>query len=421
MGIATLAHAQSEIRVFTPLATGIVSINNNGNALAASRVYNYSSNTFTAKESGVSTFGVINNAGDIAASVFMEGSTTLKEPGVKLATGGLWDRIGWFPESNPSNSTFEVTAISSDGTYVTGNMSVASSKYGAFLYNTQNKTFTKILPENYPLYKNIRVLGVNNQGIITGWADRIADNPNGLRSPFYMNSADMLLHELEINGTSSILNMGFSINNNNIIAGYKEGYAFTYNTNTNEEKMLPLPDAAYMSYFTDISDTGVAVGYALVGIPSIYEAIIYKPEWEKPRYLKDILAEKNITFQTPDGKLGTAYTISDNGNYIGGFCNGYSATTYGWVLKVEDLFLATNNTQQQVAINIYPNPTAQYFNIEAGKSKVTTVEVYSLEGKLVKTFTTNQTQYNISDLAVGNYILKAKIDGKAISRKLIKK
>lgn len=421
VGITTLAQAQSEIRVFTPLATGIVSINNSGDALAASRVYNFASNSFTAKESSVSAFGVINNTGDVAASVFMQGSTTLKEPAVKLASKGSWDRIGWYLESDPSNSTFDVGAISSNGKYVAGNMSVASTKYGGFLYNTDSKTLTKIIPENYPLYKNIRIMSVNNQGITTGWADRIANNPNGVRTPIYINSADMTLHEIKINGTGNILNIGFSINNNNIIAGYKEGYAFTYNTNTNEEKMLPLPDAAYMSYFTDISDTGIAVGYALVGIPSIYEAIIYKPEWDKPKYLKDILAEKNLPFTTFDGKLGTAYTISDNGNYIGGFCNGYSATTYGWVVKVDDLFLATNNTVKQAAISIYPNPTSNYFNIEAGKSKISKVEIYALDGKLVKSFTTNQTQYNIHNLAIGNYIIKATIDGKIISQKLIKK
>jgi len=58
-------------------------------------------------------------------------------------------------------------------------------------------------------------------------------------------------------------------------------------------------------------------------------------------------------------------------------------------------------------IYLYPNPSSNYFVINANTSKV---EIYSITGQLAKSFNTNQSkeyQFNINDLNKGVYFVKA--------------
>ncbi|WP_426486598.1 alpha-amylase family glycosyl hydrolase [Flavobacterium sp. 2] len=58
------------------------------------------------------------------------------------------------------------------------------------------------------------------------------------------------------------------------------------------------------------------------------------------------------------------------------------------------------------AVNLYPNPVSNYFTINVAVSKV---QVYSISGQLVKSFTSNGNvdfQYNVSDLKTGLYVVK---------------
>lgn len=414
---SNFSFAQTEFRSFTQLASGIFSVNDLGNAVTNTRTYNYATNTFTPKETTTANYNTINNKGDIAGAIYMENSTTLKQPGVKLAGSSRWDRISWFPNSNPANSSFEVYKISTSGQYVVGNMSEASTVYGAFLYDTISQVFTPIILDSTSPYRYIRIMGVNDNGIMTGWADYKTNNPSGVRTPIYINKADMIIHEISINGSQNINNIAYAINNNNVIAGYKEGYAFTYNINTDEVVMPQLPDGLAMSFFLGISDDGIAVGYGVVQ-PGTYDAIVYKPGWDKPKLIKDILAAQNI--QAPESLMGTANAISNNGKYIGGYYNGGSTSAKGWMLKLDEKTLATSNVKK-ADIKIYPNPTSDYFSIQNQSNKIDAVEIYSIDGRLAKKFNIHLEKYDISKLPAGNYMLKIISNTKTTVNQLIKK
>ncbi|MRX66546.1 Por secretion system C-terminal sorting domain-containing protein [Flavobacterium resistens] len=74
------------------------------------------------------------------------------------------------------------------------------------------------------------------------------------------------------------------------------------------------------------------------------------------------------------------------------------------------------------AVNLYPNPVSNYFTINVAVSKV---QVYSISGQLVKSFTSNGNvdfQYNVSDLKTGLYVVKAHDENDKIQvMKFIKK
>ena len=68
--------------------------------------------------------------------------------------------------------------------------------------------------------------------------------------------------------------------------------------------------------------------------------------------------------------------------------------------------LGTDSFEVNGEIYLYPNPTTNYFSLNAATSKV---EIYSIGGELVKVFNANQSkenQYSISDLNKGIYFVK---------------
>ncbi len=73
------------------------------------------------------------------------------------------------------------------------------------------------------------------------------------------------------------------------------------------------------------------------------------------------------------------------------------------------------------SINIYPNPANSVFSISTlGMNLTKNVEIYSISGNLVKTILPNDIiKVDISDLSAGAYIVKANINDKIISKKII--
>ena len=71
-------------------------------------------------------------------------------------------------------------------------------------------------------------------------------------------------------------------------------------------------------------------------------------------------------------------------------------------------------------IKVYPNPTADYFEIEnLDKFNIEIIELYNISGKKLKVFTVSEN-YDIQDLSTGVYFIKIKTERIETNRKLIK-
>ncbi|MDQ6470348.1 alpha-amylase family glycosyl hydrolase [Flavobacterium sp. LHD-80] len=84
--------------------------------------------------------------------------------------------------------------------------------------------------------------------------------------------------------------------------------------------------------------------------------------------------------------------------------------------------LAIPDFDKTNTVNLYPNPVSNYFTLNVAVSKV---QVYSISGQLVKSFTSNGSadfQYNVSELKTGLYVVKAHDENDKIQvMKFIKK
>lgn len=81
--------------------------------------------------------------------------------------------------------------------------------------------------------------------------------------------------------------------------------------------------------------------------------------------------------------------------------------------------LSTNDITANSYFTIYPNPTTNSFQLSSNKN-VERVQLYNITGRLLKTFNAT-TNYDISDLATGIYIININTTSGSKTIKIAKK
>ncbi len=77
------------------------------------------------------------------------------------------------------------------------------------------------------------------------------------------------------------------------------------------------------------------------------------------------------------------------------------------------MLLSTHNFKDDININVYPNPTTHFINVESNKSS--NLNIYDINGKQVlnRTIDTSE-QIDLTALSPGTYFLKFKQDNQII-------
>lgn len=118
-----------------------------------------------------------------------------------------------------------------------------------------------------------------------------------------------------------------------------------------------------------------------------------------------------------DGSIAIADFNGDNKKDV--LISGSNFGTISTKRYINDSTLSTTNYSfNKNQISLFPNPSSNYFEIQS-KEILTKVEVYSLQGQLVKSFVP-QSQYDISNLSSGLYLVKILANNDKITKRLIK-
>jgi hypothetical protein len=104
--------------------------------------------------------------------------------------------------------------------------------------------------------------------------------------------------------------------------------------------------------------------------------------------------------------------------------NGNSATSgdvvYASTLAVtEDLATGISNNLSESTFNIYPNPVKTSFQVSSDVV-IENITVFDLQGKQVANLAEKSNKVNMESLPTGMYVVNVQIDGKVISKKIIK-
>lgn len=95
----------------------------------------------------------------------------------------------------------------------------------------------------------------------------------------------------------------------------------------------------------------------------------------------------------------------------------------GFVANFACTVLGVDDVSNSKDVLLSPNPVKNQFTLK-GISKIASVEVYDISGKLVKQFdadSLSKNSFDVSKLKTGNYVVKIKTDKETLNKKLIKK
>lgn len=411
--------AQMEFYRASTFGSRFNDVNDSGLAISGGGYFDFPTLTWTDIEPEATSTDAINNAGDVAGSMYFDEPNFILQPAVRK--NGVWIPIGWFPESNPQESSFTTYGISPNGTWVVGQMSIGCCDYGTFRYNTDTQVLTKIFDSNY-----VAVAGycVTNDGTIGGWADDEAGGSTH-RIPVYI-SPDLQITQVPPTPPVNLTNAVSAINASSVMVGDEDGHPFLFDQATNTFTTFDIPAGYTSATFTSISDNGIAVGYAqdfddFGGL--IREAIIYHPSLgAQPVLLKDILLDHGVDINAPTDRMGTAIAISPDGNYVAGWDDGAPFMAYGWVAYLDDLLMTTAVTElNPAAITLSPNPTTDKVNISAPEV-IENVDVLNVNGQVVqrRALGTKTAVLDLSDLNPGVYTIRAVCKGTSLVKRVVK-
>lgn len=409
------AQAQMELRVLSEMSTRFNDVNDSGFGVNIYDYYDWQTNELIPVEQDAFMVQGTNNDANVVGYMFYDMDNFILQPGYRM--DGEWTAIDFLPSQNPDNGDENtVYGISPNSKYITGQLNIGNN-YGGFLFDTETDEMIATMD---PGGEASAAYNVNDSGIMVGWVDR-PDQFGTMRVPAYrtLDGEYHFIPEGQL-PTETGVNAITDINNSNVMVGDFNNKPFIYDMTTNTFTGYDLPEGADYAGFASISENGVAVGYAEVGF-QVRDAIIYHPSLgDQPIYIKDLLADNGVNVDTIDGLLGTAISISPNGQYIVGWVNGAPPFAEGWILYVEDLFLGKNEVTVQ-PISVHPNPVNDILHLNS-KSTIDAVAIYSITGQEISNFSTteNLSQINVSALAQGVYLVKVSSNGNVENFKIVK-
>ncbi len=90
-----------------------------------------------------------------------------------------------------------------------------------------------------------------------------------------------------------------------------------------------------------------------------------------------------------------------------------------WEPRIRGKYTSINDHETTETLGqIFPNPAKDFFE-HSSNEKLTSLKLYDLEGRLIKSWNSSKSKYSVKDINNGQYILKASYSAKTESHKLI--
>lgn len=232
-----------------------------------------------------------------------------------------------------------------------------------------------------------------NSGFVdNNTALRLNENPQALNLPYLPQGARVRSVAIKLayeNGALSAVNNVFSYGSatNNQSFGYSQEY-------TNQ---------GVLYYWADdvIFNNSINMG--------TYHILVFVFDGSETKIYQDGLLVGSSPSITPN-TVGTIFRLGRTSTGLGGFFNGRidDLRIYNVALNAGDVTqltqtLSNTSFDDSLSLDLYPNPAQDVVHI-VGESAIKSVEVYSLQGQMITTTTSNQI--NVSGLAQGMYLVK---------------
>ncbi|HIB38237.1 T9SS type A sorting domain-containing protein [Mesonia sp.] len=159
------------------------------------------------------------------------------------------------------------------------------------------------------------------------------------------------------------------------------------------------------------SGFGFAIDETSLYIPELYQSFGDCNSTEN-----NIFQGNYFSFFTQSSNALFSYEIVNNGNI-----STLTITAENGDYAIYNSQVLSTETILKDQFSIYPNPTTERFQIDKLHNQlIREINVFSIDGKLVKNFRQHKSFYDISQLSNGIYFLSININGKNIVKKIIK-
>jgi len=153
---------------------------------------------------------------------------------------------------------------------------------------------------------------------------------------------------------------------------------------------------------TKFVNSNTAVSHTAAGTtPSTTNATSWSFDWTAP-----VAGTGDVTFY---GAFNSANGSGSGGDQI------YTET----LAVSEDLSTGLSEVAGTSSLNVYPNPVKNSFEISSDRI-IEHVNVFNMQGKQVLNLTQTLNKVNMEGLPSGMYFVNARVDGKTITKKIIK-
>lgn len=176
--------------------------------------------------------------------------------------------------------------------------------------------------------------------------------------------------------------------------------------------------------------------YEEVGYEPLHEFVVrkIKVKLANPILLNGTMSDGRIWFGVKsDANAWSTTGHFDTGEGVIGESVAMGGNNFDWfqLVNMEGLYelqaecdiLNVSDADFNSKIGIYPNPAQDYFEFKGlSGTKIVSTNIYSTNGSLIKSISSNDTKINISHLKNGVYIVQTKTEnGNTFTNKLIKK
>lgn len=125
------------------------------------------------------------------------------------------------------------------------------------------------------------------------------------------------------------------------------------------------------------------------------------------------------TIQIDSVPIGN-YTLIFHVDEIVGFPNNQD-TLYNQALDTAQIIITnTLNLNTNLFVQLYPNPTKEYINIETKNIQIYNIQLFDIQGRLIQDIHQNKRKIDVKTLPNGCYMLRIKTDRGWINKKIIK-
>ncbi len=185
----------------------------------------------------------------------------------------------------------------------------------------------------------------------------------------------------------------------------------------------------------EITDSTIE-SYEEVGYEPLHEFVIrkVKVKLQTPILLNGTMSDGRIWMGTKsDANAWSTTAHFDTGEGVIGESVAMGGNSFDWfqLINVEGLYeltaecdlLNVSDADFNSKVGIFPNPAQDYFEFKGlSGTKIISTNIYSTDGRLVKTSLSNDSKVNVSTLKSGVYIVQTKTaNGNTFTNKLIKK